>query len=174
MFQRLLTNAKSAVTSLVLRYLTRASVAIPFVIAAGFALAAITVMLVRHFGHVTAYWVMAGALTAIGAIAAVAVSAKEHHEEVAEVTAEHADTKEMVSKVAMQAPLALLGALFSVPGGTSAALAMTKAVGRNWPLAVLLALIGTLFVPTPTDEKATEVGGRPNGFHPSPDNLPYR
>jgi hypothetical protein len=55
MFQRLLTNAKSAVTSLVLRYLARASVAIPFVIAAGFALAAITVVLVQYFGQVTAY-----------------------------------------------------------------------------------------------------------------------
>jgi hypothetical protein len=173
MFQRLLTNAKSAVTSLILRYLARASVAIPFVIAAGFALAAITVMFVQYFGHVTAYWVMAGGLAAIGAIAAMAVSAKEHQEEIADVDAEHADTKEMVSEVAVQAPLALLGALFSLPGGTSAALSMTKAVGRNWPLAVLLALIGALFVPTPT-ETTSEVGLRPNGFHPSPDNLPYR
>jgi hypothetical protein len=70
----------------------------------------------------------------------------------------------LVSDVATQAPLALLGALFSVPGGASATLAMTKAVGRNWPLAVLVALIGTLFVPTAADETATEVGVRPNGF----------
>ena len=43
-----------------LKYVARASVAIPFVIALGFALAAIAVMLVERFGHVTAYWMMAG------------------------------------------------------------------------------------------------------------------
>jgi len=145
MFQRLLTNAKSAVTSLVLRYLARASVAIPFVIAAGFALAAITVMLVQYFGQVTAYWVMAGALAAIGAIAAMAVSAKEHQEEIADVTAEHADTKEMVSEVAVQAPLALLGAMFSLPGGLVRPCRSPRllvATGR-WPFCLRLSALSS-------------------------------
>ena len=43
--------------------------AIPFVIALGFGIAAVSVMLVQRFGHVTAYWIMAGGLGAIGVIA---------------------------------------------------------------------------------------------------------
>ena len=61
MFAGLINQAKSAASHLVLKYVARASVAVPFVIAAGFALAAITVMLVERFGHVMAYWLVAGA-----------------------------------------------------------------------------------------------------------------
>jgi hypothetical protein len=86
------------------------------------------------------------------------VSAKEHQEEIADVTAEHADTKEMVSEVAVQAPLALLGAVFSLPGGTSAALSMTKAVGRHWPLAVLLALSSALSSFQPPQKRHPRLG----------------
>jgi hypothetical protein len=73
----------------------RAWVAVPFVIATGFALRAITVMLVERFGHVVAYWMLAGGLTAIGAIA-IAVSVKEHEEEKAALLAEATDTEEVV------------------------------------------------------------------------------
>ena len=41
-------QAKDALGGLVLKYVARASVAIPFVIALGFALAALTVMLVHE------------------------------------------------------------------------------------------------------------------------------
>ena len=75
MFQGLINNAKSAVSGLVLKYVARASVAVPFFIALGFALAAITVMLVDRFGHVTAYWAVAGGMALVGAITAVIVSA---------------------------------------------------------------------------------------------------
>jgi hypothetical protein len=88
MFQGLINNAKSAVSGLVLKYVARASVAVPFLVALGFALAAITVMLVDRFGHITAYWVIAGGLALVGAIAAVIVSAREHEEEVAEHVAD--------------------------------------------------------------------------------------
>ena len=68
MFAGLINQAKSAASHLVLKYVARASVAVPFVIAAGFALAAITVMLVERFGHVMAYWLVAGGLALIGVI----------------------------------------------------------------------------------------------------------
>lgn len=84
MLTGLINQAKSAAANLALKYVARASVAVPFVIAAGFALAAIAVMLVQRFGHVAGYWMMAGGLAAIGMIAALAVSHKEHEEEVAE------------------------------------------------------------------------------------------
>ena len=92
MFRGLINDAKSAASSLVLKYVARASVAIPFVIALGFALAALTVWLVNQYGYVTGYLLMAGGLAAVGVIAALVVSFKEHEEEVAEEAAEEADT----------------------------------------------------------------------------------
>ena len=103
MFQGLINNAKSAVSGLVLRYVARASIAVPFIIALGFALAAITVMLVDRYGHITAYWAVAGGLALVGAIAAVVVSAKEREEEVAEQAAEKTDTEEVISDATAQA-----------------------------------------------------------------------
>ena len=61
MFAGLINQVKSAASDLVLQYLARASVAVPFVIALGFALAAVTVMLVERFGQVIAYWMVAAA-----------------------------------------------------------------------------------------------------------------
>jgi hypothetical protein len=83
-FAGLINQAKSAASHLVLKCVARASVAVPFVIAAGFAIAAITVMLVERFGPVMAYWLVAGGLAAVGVIASIVVSAREHGEETAE------------------------------------------------------------------------------------------
>jgi hypothetical protein len=48
-------------------------IALPFVIALGFALAAISVLLVQRFGDVFGYWMIADGLTLIGVIATIAV-----------------------------------------------------------------------------------------------------
>ena len=74
MFAGLVNEAKAAVSGLLLKYVARASVAVPFAIAVGFALAATTVMRVQWFGQVTAYWLMAAGLAVIGLIAAAAVA----------------------------------------------------------------------------------------------------
>ena len=71
MFRGLINDAKSAAGSLVAKYLARASVAVPFIVAFGFATAAITVMLVERYGHVAAYWMVAGGFTLIGLVAAL-------------------------------------------------------------------------------------------------------
>jgi hypothetical protein len=172
LFAGLINDAKAAVSHLVLRYVARASVAIPFVLALGFAVAAIAVMLVERFGHVTGYWIMAGGLAAIGIGAAIAVSVKEHEEEAADQKAEQADTGEVVSdataEAMLQAPLALLGALFSAPGGAAGAFKIARVLGRNFPLVLLLVMIGALF--WPTGRQDSEVGGaeaRPDGFRPA-------
>lgn len=151
MFAGLIDQAKSAAGGLVLKYLARASVAVPFVIALGFALAAITMMLAERFGHVTAYWMVAGGLAVIGIIAAAAVSVKEQEEEEAEQGAQEADTGDVVSEATAQAvvqtPIALLGALFGMPGGPASALSIARVLGRNFPLVLLLVMIGALFWP---------------------------
>jgi hypothetical protein len=159
-FAGLINQAKSAASVLVLKYLARASVAVPFVIALGFALAAITVMLVERFGHVMAYWMVAGGLAAIGIVAAAAVSVKEQEDEEAEQAARDADTGDVVSEATAQAvvqtPIALLGALFSMPGGPASALSIARVLGRNFPLVLLLVMIGALFWP---NEEAGSSGG---------------
>jgi hypothetical protein len=91
MFRGLINDAKLAVGNLVLKYVARASVAVPFVIAVAFAVAAIAAMLVERFGAVTGCWIMAGGMAAIGIIAAIVVSAREHKEEVAEELKEQGD-----------------------------------------------------------------------------------
>jgi hypothetical protein len=154
-FAGLINQAKSAASHLILKYVARASVAVPFIIAAGFALAAITVMLVGRFGHVMAYWLVAGGLALIGVIASIVVSVKEHEEEVAEQQA--TKTEEVVSDAAAQAfvqtPIALLGALTTLPGGSAGALSVVRLLARNFPLVLLLVMIGMLFWPTKEGER---------------------
>jgi hypothetical protein len=175
-FAGLINQAKSAASHLVLKYVARASVAVPFVIAAGFALAAVTVMLIERFGHVIAYWLVAAGLALIGVIASIVVSAKEHEEEVVEQQAVKTDTEEVATDAAAQAlvqtPIALLGALMTMPGGVAGALSAVRLLARNLPLAVLLMLIGGLFWPTkdgePLDDELDAVR-KPNG---SDDHMP--
>ena len=164
MFQGLINNAKSAVSGLVLKYVARASIAVPFFIALGFALAAITVMLVDRFGHVTAYWAVAGGMALVGAIAAVIVSAREREEEVAEQAADKTDTVGTAAAQAMvQTPIALLGALFTSSPAT--AISGVRLLARNLPLVLLLVMIGSLFWPTQPEEdlQETDQGLKPNG-----------
>jgi len=80
-FADLIKRVKGAITGLVLKYVARASVAIPFVIALGFALAAISVLVVQRFGDVFGYWMMAASLALVGVIATIAVAIKEQKEE---------------------------------------------------------------------------------------------
>lgn len=176
MFAGLINQAKSAASDLALKYLARASVAVPFVIALGFALAAITVMLVERFGQVMAYWMVAGGLAIIGVIAAAVVSVKEQDEEEAEQAAQDADTGEVVSEATAQAvvqtPIALLGGLFSLPGGPASVLSIARVLGRNFPLVLLLVMIGALFWPSedaqPSEQEADTIR-KPNG---ADDHLP--
>jgi hypothetical protein len=175
-FAGLINQAKSAASHLVLKYVARASVAVPFVIAGGFALAALTVMLVERFGHVMAYWLVAGGLALIGVIASIVVSVKERDEEVAEQQAAKADTEEVVSDATAQAivqtPIALLGALMTMPGGAAGALSAVRLLARNLPLVLLLVGIGALFWPNKSDELSEDefdTARKPNG---SDDHMP--
>lgn len=175
MFAGLIQHAREAASHLVLRYVARASVAVPFIIALGFAVAAIAVMLVDRFGHVTAYWIMAGGLAILGVLAAIVVSIKEHEEQIAEQKAQQADTQEVMSDAAaqaiVQAPLALLGALVTTPSGATSAFKVARLLGRNLPLVLLLVIIGALFWPTAEVEgeegQLDALGARANGLRPS-------
>jgi hypothetical protein len=152
MFQGIINNAKAAAGSMVAKYAARASVAVPFIVALGFATAAVTLMLVERFGHQNAYFMVAGGFTVIGLLAALIVRTKEHDEVVAEEQSTATDTAgvatDTAAAAAMQMPLAFLGAILSSPVGPSSLLTLVRVIGRNLPLALLLAGIGVLFWPT--------------------------
>jgi hypothetical protein len=173
MFRGLINDAKSAVGAMIAKYLARASVAVPFLVAAGFGTAALTLLLVERFGSFYAYLMMAGGFTLIGLVATLAVNVKEQEEEIAERQAEEADTTavatDAASQAAVQLPIAALGALFTTPGGATAAIDGAKLLARNIPLVVLLVLIGMLFWPVETKAEADateDMPRKPNGMHP--------
>jgi hypothetical protein len=184
MFRALLNDVKSATGSLIAKYVMRVSVAVPFLVALGFATAAITLMLVERYGAVAAYWMIAAAFTVIGLVAATVVSMREQDEAIAEAEAEKTDSREVASsamaQAANQAPLALLGAILSSPLGPNALSGGAKLALRNIPLVVLVALVSLLLWPTDSsgeqrvpadasgDDKTREpvpVAPMPNGFH---------
>ena len=158
MFRTLINDAKAAAGAVIGKYAVRASVAVPFVVAAGFGTAALTLVLVERFGSVAAYGIMAGGFAAAGLIAAAVVSVKEQEEAAADSAAEKNDTAEVATyaaaQAAVQVPLALLGTLLTTPLGPGAAVSGAKMLGRNLPLVLLLALVALLFWPTRTDEAA--------------------
>ena len=174
MFRGLISDAKAAVGAVIVKYVARASVAIPFFVAAGFATAALTVMLVDRYGAQTAYWLVAGAFTLIGAVAMLVVTVKEQEEEVAAAEAVAADTPEVAKEVAVQAPLALLSALLASPMGPTSALGIARLLGRNLPLVLLVVIAGFLLWPSqPKPDGEAEAAApepppapRPNGVYP--------
>jgi hypothetical protein len=75
--------------------------------------------------------------------------------EAADQQAQAADTSNIATEVATQAPLAILGGLLTLPGDSATALKVAQLLGRNYPLVLLTALIGLLFWPTSRDNEET-------------------
>jgi hypothetical protein len=159
-FRSLINDAKSAAGAVLARYAVRASVAVPFLVAAGFGTAALTVILVERYGPLIAYCMMAAGFAAVGVVAALIVTVKEQEEEVAEASAEQNDTAQVSTEAAAQAavqlPIALLGTLLTSPAGPGAAAGGLKVIGRNWPLVLMLVLVGLLFWPIDNKEGVEE------------------
>jgi hypothetical protein len=181
-FRGLISDAKAAAGAVIVKYVARASVAVPFLVAAGFATAAITVMLVDRFGALTAYWALAGGFTAIGLVATLVVTVKEQEEEVvaeAKAAEEPSAAANAAAEVAMQAPLAVLSGLLATPLGPSSALGLVKVLARNLPLVLLLVMLGFLVWPREpgetegedaADADAGNPARRPNGVY-TPDEV---
>lgn len=151
MFRGLINDAKSAVGSVVARYTTRAAVVGLFVLALGFATAAVAVQLVQIYGAINAYWMLAGGFMLIGVIAAIIVSWQESKEEVVDTAAAETDTAAVSTDAAAQAaaqlPIALLGSVLTTPMGPASLMGLARLVGRNFSLVIFLALIAMLFWP---------------------------
>lgn len=178
MFRGIINDAKSAAGSVVGKYAARASVAVPFIVAVGFATAGVALMLVERLGHRNAYFIVAAGFMALGLLAALIVRTKEQDEVVPDAQAVKGDTADVASDAATaaaaQMPLALLGALFSSSAGPSSVMGLTRVVIRNRPLLLMLVAIGVLFWPrtadATTDDKNADDNAepgipRPNGAY---------
>ena len=172
MFRGLISDAKTASGLLIDKYFARASVVVPFVVALGFATAAITLMLVNRFGYIAAFWMIAGVFTLIGLVATRVVTDKENKADIAEKQAGAQDTgatTQAAAQVAVQVLMTLAGTLLSTPRRPGTLAAGTKMVVRNMPLVVLLAMLAWLFWPNEPESDAgrPEGGvGKSNGMHP--------
>ena len=167
MFRTLINDAKSAAGSVIGKYAIRVSVAVPFLVAAGFATAAGTLLLIERFGAITAYVIMAGGFAAVGLIASAVVAVKEQEGVATDTKAEATDTADVATDAAAQAavqlPIALLGTLLTTPMGPGLAAGSAKALVRNLPLVILVALIGLLFWPSAPDSSQADAAAADAG-----------
>lgn len=146
MFQSLFKRAERSIDEAVARAAIRALVAVPFLIAAGFATAALTVKLVETYGAITGYGLMAALFGVVGLIALAIVGlnsrsapADEPSEpksaaEGAEPTED--DTSPDIGDLLTPEVRALLTSAMpvAVPG-------LLRGVGRNLPLIFVLAVV---------------------------------
>lgn len=168
MFKGLINDVKAAAASFVGTYLARVSVAVPFLVALGFATAAIALELTERFGARNALWMLAGGFCAIGLLAAFAVTMKEQQEEMQAAEEQQRSeggigemTSAAASEAATQLPAALLSAFMQNPSGLSslASLPVARTVSRHMPLLLLLLLVGLLLWPTEQKEEAAAPEG---------------
>jgi hypothetical protein len=160
MFQAVLQKAQHAVDSTVEKLLTRAAVAVPLVIAAGFGTAALTVTLTETYGPALSYTMMAGLFIAIGGITAAIMSANGTKqaeapepaptmaEEVAEVAAPLLDRDTLIAVLSTAGPVALPGLL--------------RLAARNLPLLVMAVIVAIFFFGrslTSAESETTDGGG---------------
>lgn len=169
MLQALINHAKSAAASFIGTYLLRVSVAVPFLIALGFATVAAGLSLTERFGAKSAFWILAAGYCGIGALAGtLATIRQQQQEEAAEAEAESENSNTESSglgdlgriasaaatgatSAAGQIPGSLLASLMAHPTGP--ALAGARFVARNVPLILLAALLVLLLW---RDEEADE------------------
>jgi len=144
-------------------------VAVPFVLAAGFVLAGLTMMLSQRFGSLTAYWVMAGAYASPAFSPRHWFRRKSTRRQRGRKVWYEVDCKRRGRWGDHSSAHRLLGSVFAIPGGPATALSAARVIGRNWPIAVLLVLIGGPFWPTRNiaAEEVLAIRLRPNG--PDPD-----
>jgi hypothetical protein len=142
MFQGLFKRAETTIDQVVGKYVGRAIVAIPLLVAGGFATAALTVKLVQLYEPVTGYSIMAALFAVIGLLTAVATgvgTATEGVSQTQEAVSESSDaspgdseaetllTPDVMAILTSAAPIALPG--------------IARGIGRNLPLVFILAVL---------------------------------
>ena len=147
MFQSIINRAQHSVESVLTKYVLRAVVAVPFLIACGFGTAAATVKLVQIYGHTEAYALVSAAFAVLGLLTAalIAISGSKPAVAASETVADvKPETPETAAKSLFDADL-LVAALGVVgPKALPAVPAMMRFVVRNWALVVALVVVAYL------------------------------
>jgi uncharacterized membrane protein len=149
MFQGLFRRAESTIDNAVWKLVGRAAVAVPLLIASGFASAALTVWLVERYGAITAYGMMAALFSFIALVtmAVVSTNGPRVSEEAPAQSASSAETSADTAADEGIDPMDLLTPEVRAFLATAAPMAIpvvARGVGRNLPLIFLLAVVGYL------------------------------
>jgi hypothetical protein len=177
MFQGLLKRAERSIDSAVTKVVDRALMAAPFVVAGGFATAALTVWLVEHYGQVTAYTLMAGAFALIGlitmAVLGMGNAAQASSESAAsepEQTANASDDADAASDMDLTALLTPEVRAILASAAPAAVPGIARGVTRNLPLILLLAVVGFVisrFTPTSSEPRSSSEPESPSERPPA-------
>lgn len=141
MFQGLFKRAEITIDSVVSKFVMRALVAIPLIVAAGFATAALTLKLVEQYGAVTGHALMAALFAAIGLVTFAVVGFEAAP--VAEQSAAQAADTATAENISSDDPADLLTPEVRAFLSSAAPMALpgiARGVGRNLPLILMLAL----------------------------------
>lgn len=148
MFQGLLRRAEQSIDQVVAKYVGRATVAIPLIVAAGFATAAVSVKLVELYGQVIAYSIMAAGFAVISLITMAIVGTGngtvETLSEPAAAADSTSDTADAQAEPGLDASDLLTPEVRAFLASTApmALPTIARGVGRNLPLILILALVG--------------------------------
>lgn len=106
MFRALKNWLSNAATSLATKYALRASIAVPLLIAAGFAVAGVTVHVVDAFGARLGYFLMAGGFAAFGLLAGLLVWWRERSNDEGAETSDSSLAAQTAAQVVAAVPAA--------------------------------------------------------------------
>jgi hypothetical protein len=185
-FRGFINDATAAADALIAKVVTQASIAVPFIIAFGFATAGAAMILVEHFGHRNAYLILAVVFAVIGFLISAVIRNRRAEAAIADARAETERAAQAGANPKLtptQLPLAVLAALVSSSVGPTLVLRLARGVTRNLPLVGAALIFGFLMLPKPTatdvpDDAATDgdsehKGQRPNGaYHSSAPQEP--
>lgn len=143
LFQGLFKRAERSIDSAISKLVGRATVAVPLLVAGGFATAALSLKLVELYGAVSAYALMAGLFTAI-ALVTMAVNNKESdtaaETDSAEETADASEEAgEDTDASGLELPPEVMTFLSSA--APAAVPGIARGVVRNLPLIFILAVV---------------------------------
>ena len=118
MFKGVMKEA-SAAGSLIAGYVVRVLMAVPFIVALGFATAAFTLMLIDRFGRGNAYFMVAGGFAVVGVLATLVVAGMEAPRPPAntpgiQAAADHRRQRSMAFGTSIIAAMILAAAVFSL------------------------------------------------------------
>ena len=163
MFQGIIDDAKAAANEMLARVATRAAIGVVFLVAIGFAIAGLTMLLVDRYGAITASWVLAGGFAAIGLIGLVAANMHDNRQEERKaeeekLAAEAEPSPTMADATsAAKIPLALVGSLLTSTSGFISPTTVLRFLARNAALVAFAGLLAMVLWPQSTDDTVQPV-----------------